>query len=457
MTDKTIYQELQESSSAVTSLIEKAKKEEGDQLKQTVGDLQKAHEKNLENMKQLEKGRKSEPDLFVEDHEDIEIINKTTGHGQEAYRELQEINDRIYAFDTLMKLTKPHLMYDIRKARNKEIQGWLRKQARLCNQLKIRKSLNTSNSGEGNDWIPTNFSGAFFEFLRVPTSLAGLFTMLPMTSDTMKVPTISAGHTAYLVGETEFDDGAKFTTSKVTSANVTLAAKKMAIRTFYSGEMEEDSAVAIVPLVLDQIRKDLAEALENAMINGDTAATHGDTAVTSAADVRKAFLGLRQWAIDESNTTAFTGTPVIDDFRAFIQSMGKWGHGPSDVFCVTSPKGYQLMIRRFSDVTTVDKAGNKAVLIGNTLMAVDGYPIVVSGQYPATMNSSGVDTGAGTDTGITLCRKDAFIQGSWRDLKIETTRIASADQTEVVATQRHAFVMRYPTATDPVWNGYDFN
>lgn len=158
-----------------------------------------------------------------------------------------------------------------------------------------------AGGAEGTEWNPTEFSSRLIEKARLPLKVVALIPSFNMPRSPFLFPTQLADLTSYLTGEnqaaasqTAISDGKG---STVVSGSVTFSSKKLATMAFTSKEIEEDSIVPILPYLEAAVIQAVANGLENAVLNGDTAGTHMDTDVSSASDVRKAFDGLRDYAV----------------------------------------------------------------------------------------------------------------------------------------------------------------
>src|SRR5690606_31215915 len=72
------------------------------------------------------------------------------------------------------------------------------------------------------------------------------------------------------------------TASSPGTDDLVLNAKKLTGLVEYSYEADEDSIIAILPFILGQLGEAAGDALEDAIINGDTADTHQDSDTEAA-------------------------------------------------------------------------------------------------------------------------------------------------------------------------------
>lgn len=311
----------------------------------------------------------------------------------------------------------------------------------------MRKAFNTGTSGEGSNWIPTDFSNQFLNYLSLNAVVPQLFRQIDMPTPTFTLPQKTAGLTVYLQGESKLDDDAKLKPSQVTTGSVNLTAKKLAVRTLASSEGVEDSIIPLLPMITEEIYLQLALAFENIILNGDTSASPSDSDIVNSWDHRKAAIGLRAWAIDESFTTAATASNYqISDFRGEMKNVGKYGIPRDQVVCITSVDGLNVTATRFTDLTTVDKYGPKAYVHTGEVAKIDGVPFIIAGQYRADLNASGQYDGSTTDnTALSFARRDAYITGLRRGITLKTKEDIETDQLIIVSTARWAGTATYPS------------
>ncbi|KKL67719.1 hypothetical protein LCGC14_2132200, partial [marine sediment metagenome] len=266
--------------------------------------------------------------------------------------------------------------------------------------------------------------------------------------------------TVYLQNEATQDSAAKLLTSQVTTGSFSLSAVKLAVRSLWSGEMDEDSIIPVLSMYQNNLRVKTSEAIESMIINGDTAGTHMDNAVATlyaSTAPEMGALGLRAWCVDQTNSTAATGTMVVGDFADAKASMGKYAMDPDQTIWLMSPKAHNLILK-LAEIETVDKYGLGATILTGEIGRLYGTPVIVSGQFPENLNASGLYDGSTTDnTGAILCRRDAGVIGFKRQFKVETQRIIATDQTEIVATTRPAFIVAYDTTPNPMWYLYNID
>lgn len=271
-----------------------------------------------------------------------------------------------------------------------------------------------------------------------------------MPSDPFKVPALTASATAKLGAE-----NAAPTATQPTTAQATLDAKKLITVCQLSYELEEDSVVAMLPVIKSDIVSALAEGIENAAINGDDSATHQDADVTATDDVRKAWKGYRKLALSAAKVDLATFN--IANLRAIRKAMRKYGVDQNQLAWIAGISVYNQMLS-LSEVTTVDKYGPNATVLAGELAKLDGIPVIVSEFVREDLNATGVYDGTTTTkTIVLLVRRDGFLYGDRRTVLIETDKDVKAQTTDVVASQRIAFAQRILPATSERIVGLGYN
>lgn len=300
----------------------------------------------------------------------------------------------------------------------------------------LRKAMDTGTTGEGAEWIPTGFSAALWEKVRLALKVAGLHGRIAMPTDPYKLPIEGADATPYLVAENTEDNGTNAATASTPgTGNVQFDAKKLGVRVFTSGEVEEDSIIPILDYVKGKIVKALVEGIEDATINGDTTATHQDSDVTSAVDHRKAWKGYRKLAISAAKVDLATFSTA--NLRTLRSKMGKYGVDPNELAWVCSLTTYLTKFLGLTEVVAVDKYGPQATVLTGELAKFDGIPIIVSEKVRENLNASGVYDGVTTTkTQLNLVRRDQFLYGDRRTIKLESDRDIEKDRTVTVASYR---------------------
>ena len=314
----------------------------------------------------------------------------------------------------------------------------------------LRKAMDTATSGEGLEWIPTGFSAELVRKVKLALKVASLHSRITMPTNPFKLPIDGADATAYLTAESTGDSASKISASTPGTGNVTFDAIKLACRVLVSAELEEDSVVAVLPLLRDKIVQALAEAQENATINGDTAGTHMDSDVTASNDVRKAWDGYRKLALSSAKVDCSTFD--VAGLRAIRSAMGKYGVNPSNLAWIAGISVFNRMLG-LDEVITADKYGPEATILTGELAKLDGIPVIVSEFVREDLNANGVYDGVTTDnTALPLVYRSAFLYGDRRSITLRVSHelYMETDQDVAIATQRLDFQPVQDAGSEPI-------
>lgn len=316
----------------------------------------------------------------------------------------------------------------------------------------LRKAMDSATSSEGSDWVPTLFSGQFIDDLRLSLNVAAQHPRLqmPERSGSFTVPAQGSRMRAFLVGESTSDSSTNIPAGTPGSRSVTFTAIKHAVTVYWSDELDEDSAVAMAPLINAEVMQAIRDAEEDATINGDTSTTHQDSDVTAANDIRKSWQGLRNHSGGSSGVAAVNiSTLTLTVLRSMRKAQGRFGANPADAYWLTGVSGL-VQLLALTQVDTLDKFGPQFTARTGTLAVLDGSGVLVSEFIREDLNTSGVYDGATTtDTVIMRVHAPSFWYGDKGQPKSEGDRDIRTQQTFTVGSRRIAFVqVQSPSATE---------
>lgn len=332
----------------------------------------------------------------------------------------------------------------------KEYEAW-------CEKTGLGKVLSVVDSPA--NWIASGWSAEMLTYYQQELMIASLFgTPFEMPTDPFRYDFLGTGFTMYLRGEPTSDPASKYRASQHTQDVITFTTKEIAGRIVLTRKLTEDALAVYVPkLRTELIPRGMAEGMENALLNGDDAATHFDTVVVDADDVQKAWPGLRKIADRESATydvqtgsTAFAYT----DFSQVLLKAGKFGVKPSEGAWVSSNTAYITSLV-FDPVLTAEKI-NLPTNINGVVNVWLGRPVIVSPNYSVTLAAAnGKDAGTGSTTGFVYVNHRQFMIGFRREDSIEQDRDISTGQDTIVISTRKAFRQMLPTGNTTCAAGFN--
>jgi hypothetical protein len=231
------------------------------------------------------------------------------------------------------------------------------------------------------------------------------------------------------------------------TARPVLNAEKLMGMVQYSDEADEDSLIAILPMVTNQLGLAAGQALEDALLNGDTTLTQdlapGGGAI-AANDPKSLFDGIRKLTLAQSSlkVSLATGGITAANFGAIRKALGKWGTSPRDLLWVLGVGGYQDAIL-LPETLTAEKAGGRAFagIATGAAPSVFGIPIVPSEFVLENVNAAGVVDNVTTTRGLVfLLHLPSWIMGVRRGFTVAPFRDPRCGTTWICCSFRRAFI-----------------
>lgn len=341
-----------------------------------------------------------------------------------------------------------------RATRNGEHMAKSVRQAALYGQ----KAITAGGSGAGLELVDIDLSSDLLSRLYLESNVAKEFVAqeIQMPTNPFKLPMTTVRPT-FLVGS---ETGAAVESNPTTAAP-TLTAAKLIGMSIYSYEAEEDAIVAILPMLQQQLGSAAADALEGALLNGDTTGTHQDSdihAVTNHAS--KLFKGFRKYAIAGSLTTDISATGITAAAIGSVRKkLGKYGMRPRDLVLIVGPKAYND-IMLLAETLTAEKVGSDlARILTGEAPTIFGIRIITSAQCREDLTATGVYVGSGVHTkgSIVMVHKPSFLMGTRRGFTVEVFREITTQVNKVVASFRRAFIPNETPSTTESCVSMGFN
>lgn len=376
----------------------------------------------------------------------------------EAVEELRQLND-----DALLMHAAHLVAYgDAYRERGGAKTLPLVKQFKRVAESVFKAATDLVDTADLSYWVPTHFSNAFYDTVRLATPEIGLWPEVTMPGKTLDLMVNATDPEGTLQAEvttlTNANPFADTNMQAITDRKVTLTAAKIRSRVVFSRDVEEDAIIAQMPFYRQMLTEGMRNALADAIINGDLATTArlDDTAVSqthfgkacpaAGVDARLAWDGLR-WMLQANTATPNTlvdaaGTELDAAHIANIRSlMGEYGVDNGQLVLITSPSGYLKMLGE-DEFLTVDKMGPLATILTGAVGNVFGIPVVVSRRYPQNLTDTDgkIAAVAGTErTGALLVRKDKIVLGNRRRMTLGMDTYGATDTADVFAFWRGDF------------------
>ena len=323
-----------------------------------------------------------------------------------------------------------------------------------------RKANMTSvDTGLGVELVNTTLSSDLLSRLYLESVLSAEFAgqEIVMPTNPFLLP-LTTTRPTFTIGAQPVDTTVSSTT--VGTANTTLTAAKLIGQIGYSYESDEDSIIAILPMLQEQLGAAAAEALENAMVNGDTASTHQDTD-TTGSNAAKAFDGFRKYSLANSKALSVdlsAGGITAMNIGAMRKAMGKYGVRTQDLILVTGVKGYNDIVQ-LDETLTADKVNGAARILTGNAPSLFGIRVITSSAVREDLNSNGVYASGSELGSIFIVHKPSFLLGVRRGFTVEVHQDKQTQLNYVIASFRRAFMPKEtPTTTvSSVVMGYNYS
>lgn len=291
-------------------------------------------------------------------------------------------------------------------------------------------------SGQIGDFLPIEYAEEFIDLIREKNYCRGLFRSINMPAQKFEIPKITADASVYYVSSEVTAPAAQSKPTFAGTGTVELSAKKLMAYVDIASEVEEDSKVAMLPLIKESFAEGMASAEEAAMIQGNTAFVW-----TNAEDPRKAFDGVVFLA---GKTVVGDNGDLIKTVESARYALGKHGRNVRDLILIVNPYTASLL-RRLDQVLTIEKYGPKATILAGELGQIMGIKIIESPYIPEDPTDKDTvedfaTNGLATKGVAILMRKDAVLIGDRRKVKFDQDKIVEKDAVRVVISERLDFV-----------------
>jgi HK97 family phage prohead protease/HK97 family phage major capsid protein len=239
---------------------------------------------------------------------------------------------------------------------------------------------------------------------------------IAMATNVMTIPVNPEAGVATWMANTAFGSAASAGTNATHALKeITLNAYKVATNEYMAYEEEEDSLVALAPIVRDAMIRRVARAVDRAMLRG--AGTGSDPVLgLTGYDASSAV------TLDISDATKAT----VATMRALRKDLGAWGLDPSELVYIVSTEVYYDLL----DDTlfqTMDNVGVQATLLTGQIGTIANTPVLVSAEF--------ADKAAGAAGAICFAPGN-FIGGNQRGLRIDTQDLVETQRKVMVASLR---------------------
>ena len=256
--------------------------------------------------------------------------------------------------------------------------------------------------------------------------------VMGMSSDNLNVPKNTASTTAYWPAE-----NANITASQITFSNVQVLAKKLAILTQVSSELNEDSIVDVGAALAEDMAYVMAYNEDLATFLGDGTATYGGitgaiTAITQVAGAGKIYT--------TANVTGDWNATTLADLRKMTAAIPEYADRPGECAFYMNRAFYQQVVCNDLDALSGNGFFDLTAAPGPN-PTLFGYPVI----YTQVLSK---DPTPAVNTALALFgnMSTGAIMGSRRDLRIQVSDQAGfiSDSLFFRATERFGFNFHDP-------------
>ena len=294
-------------------------------------------------------------------------------------------------------------------------------------------------SGDTGDFIPEDYANEFIDLVREANWLRGLLRVITMPTATFYIPKMTGSSSVYHVS-TEATAPTESAPVFAAAGSVKLEAKKLMGYVQVSNETDEDSRIAMMPIIKNDMAEAMAAAEEQAILNGNYVAY-------PVGDARTVFDGLLKIATDAGQTVVADNLDLIKTIENARLKLKQHGRSVANlVFMVNNYTGSKL--RQLEQVLTVDKYGPSATVHKGEVGKVMGITIIENFYMPEDNTSAATFNAPGTATlGVALMLDvKSPIIGDRRKIKFDQDKVVSTDSIEIAISERIGFTVQYAEA-----------
>lgn len=307
------------------------------------------------------------------------------------------------------------------------------------------KALTAAGTGTGAELVPTEMASELWQDFFLASKVMGNMIQVEMPTNPFDVP-LGLGDVTWRKGT----EGQATSASDPTTAKSTLTVTEEVTEQNWSYTLNEDAVIAMAPALRERLAISGAEQMDAFALNADsTNAAVGNINLDDAdPDDDSYYLsdgqdGIRhQWLVDyDTQTVDAGGNALADgDVLAMLVLQGKYAVNPEQCRIVCDVSTYLKGFLNLDTVITIDKFGEKAVVITGQLAAYRGIPIVISASHPLGEADGKVSTVSGNNTlgSVSCFNRMMWYAGFLRELLIEMDRDIQKRQYLMVTSFREA-------------------
>lgn len=387
--------------------------------------------------------------------------NPTLARSRALIARYQDLGDRLLIKDWILSVADPNYKrlggtYE----RMKTLREW---DEYVSVRTQLARGLNETTDTAGGALVPQIMSSSIGDMIEFKTLGWNVFPSITMTSLTYKWPFKRSHTKAYWIDEATAD-GTDTPPKAVTPSQMTFGtpiwtAQMIAVLTFVSQVLEEDSIESVVNIVREDFASAFGIMRDDVLFNGEfNAATMDGTTFNpakTAADSKRFASGLRYYALMTASYPALVSGAAaqmtVAQAVSLIGKMGPYAADGNDLVWFVNTSGWSnlMLVNDGSARYFHTLEGSGGGLFRGQVGTFLGIPVVRTDKIPLTHTDGKVNATPGNNLRGTaiLANRRQFYTGDRRAITIdESIHVAFAQfQTAVRASERVDF---QPLAAD---------
>jgi len=228
--------------------------------------------------------------------------------------------------------------------------------------IDFRNAMSGGSDSDGGFLIPSEYEANLIRLVNEYGVIRRAAEVVPMARDVKDTPKRSGGVTGYWLGETGTP-----TEGTPTLDLVKLVAKKLGALSYYSRDVDEDSAIAVGNLIAQEMALAMAYSEDNAAFNGDGTSSYGG------------IVGIKESLAAGATYTAIAGnlrygTLDLEDFEGMIAKLPSYAFMNGGPSWYIHRSGWAMSMLRLAAAA----GGNttRELAAGASQVQFLGYPVV---------------------------------------------------------------------------------
>ena len=295
-------------------------------------------------------------------------------------------------------------------------------------------------SSVGASLTNVDLSTALEEAVYNESALANLMRSqeIQMPTNVFEIPLISARPAFGKVAETK-----SIGVGDPTLDMKVLTSVKFAGRSDYSYELDDDSIIAVLPMLQDQLAKGAADALEKSILSAQVRDDAGAGLATTLDTFDVGFQRQAEAVATHVDVGGVLFSGVTADIANARGKMGTAGIKAEDLALILTSKAYGEFVGDTS-LITYDKLGDQATLLTGSVGQVFGINVLISDNFHITSDFNVANGGFNSNGGTAvivhgmLVRPSSFKMGVRGQFQVEQDRNITTPPNQVVASFRRA-------------------